>query len=149
MEKLNLQKSILEIRQNAGLTQDEFAEKLNVTRQAVSRWENGETTPTLDTLKAMIDLFKIDANKLFGNNNVCQSCHMPLTKSEDFGTNDDNSLSMDYCSYCFVNGNFEGYTTVEEAIADSVNYAQHAGITKEQMLAYATENYPKLKRWAK
>jgi transcriptional regulator with XRE-family HTH domain len=36
---------ILELRTKKGLSQDELAEKLYVTRQAVSRWENGETIP--------------------------------------------------------------------------------------------------------
>lgn len=41
---------ILELRNKAGLSQDELAEKVFVTRQAVSRWENGETTPNTETL---------------------------------------------------------------------------------------------------
>ena len=80
---------------------------------------------------------------------MCQSCSMPLTKEEDKGTNKDGTRSEEYCVYCFVNGAFEGYQTVEEAIADSVNYAESAGMTKEEMLAYAKENYPNLKRWKK
>jgi len=80
---------------------------------------------------------------------MCQSCSMLLTKSEDNGTNNDGSPSADYCCHCFVNGEFRGYNTVEEAIADSVNFAEHAGMTKDEMLVYAKENYPKLKRWAK
>lgn len=80
---------------------------------------------------------------------MCQSCSMPLTKPTDNGTNLDGSPSADYCCHCFVKGEFQGYQTVEEAIADSVNFAEYAGMTKEEMLAYATENYPKLKRWAK
>ena len=80
---------------------------------------------------------------------VCQSCSMPLTKPSDNGTNTDGSPSMDYCCHCFVNGEFQGYKTVEEAIADSVNFAEYANMTKEEMLAYAKENYSKLKRWAK
>ena len=36
---------ILELRTKKGLSQDELAEKLYVTRQAVSRWENGDTIP--------------------------------------------------------------------------------------------------------
>jgi len=79
----------------------------------------------------------------------CQSCHMLIVKEDDKGTNADGSKSEDYCVYCFVNGEFEGYQTVEEAIADSVNFAEHAGMTKNEMLEYAKENYPKLKRWAK
>ena len=42
---------ILELRTKRGLSQDELAEKIMVTRQAVSRWENGETVPNTDTLK--------------------------------------------------------------------------------------------------
>ena len=40
---------IHELRNKAGLSQDELAEKLFVTRQAVSRWENGETVPNTET----------------------------------------------------------------------------------------------------
>jgi len=46
---------------------------------------------------------------------MCQSCSMPLTKPEDNGTNKDGSKSVDYCSHCFVNGEFQSYITVEEA----------------------------------
>ncbi|MCL2821836.1 MAG: zinc ribbon domain-containing protein [Firmicutes bacterium] len=80
---------------------------------------------------------------------ICQSCSMPLTKPQDYGTNLDKSVSDDYCVHCLCDGKFLAYQTVEDAIADSVNYAEYANMTKEQMLAYAKENYPKLKRWAK
>lgn len=42
---------ILELRKKRGLSQDELATKVMVTRQAVSRWENGETIPNTETLK--------------------------------------------------------------------------------------------------
>ena len=41
---------ILELRTKNGLSQDELAEKIHVTRQAVSRWENGETVPNTETV---------------------------------------------------------------------------------------------------
>lgn len=44
---------ILELRTKRGLSQDDLAEKVMVTRQAVSRWENGETVPNTDTLKLL------------------------------------------------------------------------------------------------
>jgi len=78
---------------------------------------------------------------------MCQSCSMPLMKDDDKGTNRDGTLSDDYCVNCFVKGEFIGYQTVDEVIADSVNFAEHAGMTKEEMLAFAEANYPNLKRW--
>ena len=39
------------IREKNNLTQEQFAERINVTRQAVSRWENGETQPNTEMMK--------------------------------------------------------------------------------------------------
>lgn len=44
---------LYELRTKNGLSQDELAQKLFVTRQAVSRWENGETVPNTETLKLL------------------------------------------------------------------------------------------------
>jgi len=141
---------IQEIRKKSGLTQKELADRLFVTRQAVTRWENGDTTPTIETLKSIAELFNVDGNILLGTNqHVCQSCSAPLASIDYLGTNSDKSASTDYCKHCFVDGKFIAYETVDDAIADSVNYAQYAGLTKEEMLAFARENYPNLKRWRK
>ena len=53
---MNTKDVILELRTKKGLSQDELAEKIFVTRQAVSRWENGETVPNVDTLKPLAAL---------------------------------------------------------------------------------------------
>lgn len=52
------------LRQKQGLTQEELAEKLFVTRQAVSRWETGETTPNADILLRLSMLFGVSVNAL-------------------------------------------------------------------------------------
>ena len=44
---------ILKLRTERGMSQDELADKIMVTRQAVSRWENGDTVPNTDTLKLL------------------------------------------------------------------------------------------------
>ena len=44
---------ILDLRTKKGMSQDELADKIMVTRQAVSRWENGETKPNTETLKLL------------------------------------------------------------------------------------------------
>ena len=48
---------ILELRTQKGMSQDELAEKVFVSRQAVSRWENGETVPNTETLKLLSKVF--------------------------------------------------------------------------------------------
>ena len=49
--------------------------------------------------------------------------------------------------FIFKEGKFTSYQTLEEAIADSVNYAEVAGVTKEQALEHAKKVLPTLKRW--
>ena len=74
---------ILELRNKAGLSQEELAEKVYVTRQAVSRWENGETIPNTETLKLLSKLFDVSINTLLGSPRqlICQCCGMPLEDS--------------------------------------------------------------------
>ena len=61
METKNI---ILKLRMQKGLSQDELAEKIMVTRQAVSRWENGETVPNTETLKLLSKEFDVSINTL-------------------------------------------------------------------------------------
>ena len=78
---------------------------------------------------------------------ICQSCSMPLLKDEDFGTTKSGDKSDDYCVHCLKDGEFTQNITVEQAIAQCVEYADMAGVTKEEALAYATSLFPTLKRW--
>ena len=75
---------IRRLRTEKGLSQDELAEKLFVTRQAVSRWENGETTPNTETLKLLSQFFDVSINTLLGapRQLVCQCCGMPLADGD-------------------------------------------------------------------
>ena len=54
METKNI---ILKLRTERGMSQDELADKIMVTRQAVSRWENGETIPNTETLKLLANSY--------------------------------------------------------------------------------------------
>ena len=63
METKNI---ILELRTQRGMSQDELAEKVMVTRQAVSRWENNETVPNTETLKLLSKEFDVSINTLLG-----------------------------------------------------------------------------------
>lgn len=52
------------LRQKAGMSQDALAERLNVSRQAVSRWERDETMPETDKVVALADLFGVTTDYL-------------------------------------------------------------------------------------
>ena len=99
---------ITEIRNKHNLTQDQFAARLSLTRQAISRWETGETSPPLHMLKKIAKLFQVDANYLLGitPTQICQSCAMALTSLDDLGTNSDESASTEFCTHCYQNGCF-------------------------------------------
>ena len=92
---------IRRLRTEKGLSQDELAEKLFVTRQAVSRWENGETTPNPETLKQLSRLFDVSINTLLGapRQLVCQCCGMPLEDAVP-SREPDGSCNADYCRWC-------------------------------------------------
>ena len=57
-------KNIKYYRAKQGMTQDYLAERLNVTRQAVSNWETGKTQPGIETLTALGELFGISVEEL-------------------------------------------------------------------------------------
>ena len=52
------------LRKKALLSQEELAEKLDVTRQTISKWELGQSKPDIDKLQMMSNLFQVDANTL-------------------------------------------------------------------------------------
>ena len=57
---------IAENRKRMGFSQEEFAERLYVTRQAVSKWENGTSVPSIDTLCEMSKMFKVSFEEILG-----------------------------------------------------------------------------------
>ena len=90
------------------LTQDQMAERLLVSRQAVSRWEVGETQPGVDTLKIISKEFNISINTLLGSPRqlVCQCCGMPLSEDSMISRETDGSFNEEYCTWCYTNGAF-------------------------------------------
>ena len=70
---------IYDLRTKNGLSQDELAKKVFVTRQAVSRWETGETMPNTQTLKLLSKLFNVSINTLLGepfeSEEYCHWCY--------------------------------------------------------------------------
>ena len=64
---MKFNEKLLELRKEKGLSQEELGEKLGVTRQTVSKWELGNTSPKLDDLMKICDFFEISVDELIGN----------------------------------------------------------------------------------
>lgn len=105
---MEMKQILKQIRENHALTQEQMAQRLLVTRQAVSRWENGETQPNIETLKLLSREFQVSINTLLGapRQLVCQCCGMPLNEDRMISREKDGSLNEDYCKWCYADGVF-------------------------------------------
>lgn len=135
------------LRMRNGLSQDELAEKLFVTRQAVSRWENGETAPNVETLKLLSRLFDVSINTLLGTPRqlICQCCGMPLEDST-LSREPDGSLNEEYCKWCYADGAFK-YSSKEELIDLCVTHMASEQWPAEQVRAHMEAVVPQLSHW--
>ena len=113
------------LREKNSLTQEQLAEHLHVTRQAISRWETGETQPNTDTLKQLSQVFNVSINTLLGSPRqlICQCCGMPLNEDGLISREPDGSYNEDYCRWCYTDGKF-------------------AYPSKEALLEYLIKNMP-------
>lgn len=136
------------IREKRNLTQDEMAEKLFVTRQAVSHWETGETTPNIETLKQISTVFDVSINTLLGSPRklYCQCCGMPLDDDAVLSREKDGSFNEDYCKWCYTDGAFV-YKSMDELLSFLVSHMTNDTFPPEQAKAYFSEMLPKLKHW--
>jgi len=144
---MNTKDVIYELRTKNGMSQDELAEKVFVTRQAVSRWENGETVPNTETLKLLSKLFSVSINTLLGSPHrlVCQCCGMPL---EDgiIGRDRDGFLNEDYCKWCYADGTYT-YSDMDELINVCIPHMKEQGFSEEQAREYMKQMLPTLDYW--
>ena len=83
-------------------------------------------------------------------NNICQSCSMPMRSEGDNGTNTDGSINREYCRHCMKEGKFtdEGIT-MEQKIDKMVELAGQMHIAKDKAREMAKNILPRLKRWQK
>ena len=90
------------LREKNRLTQEQLAERIMVTRQAVSRWETGETQPNTEALKFLSREFDVSINTLLGSPRqlVCRCCGMILSEDDLISREPDGSYNEDFCKWC-------------------------------------------------
>ena len=144
---MGIQETIRTLREKHGLSQDQLAERVMVTRQAVSRWENGETQPNTDTLKLLSKEFDVSINTLLGSPRQlrCQCCGMPLEDSI-ISREKDGTLNEDYCQWCYADGTYT-YSDMDDLIETCLPHMVNENFTEEQARAYMKEMLPQLDYW--
>lgn len=145
--KIEAKDVILKLRTEKGWSQDELAEKVFVTRQAVSRWENGDTTPNTETLKALSKLFNVSINTLLGSprQQICQCCGMPLEDSI-ISKEKDGTFNEQYCKWCYAEGEYM-YSNMDDLIDNCVNIMVSAEHSEEEVRTYLKAKLPNLNYW--
>lgn len=145
---MDTREMIYELRTKHGMSQDELAEKIFVTRQAVSRWENGETIPNTETLKLLSRPFNVSINTLLGSPRqlICQCCGMPLEDDDIISRDADGTLNEDYCKWCYADGNYT-YSNMDDLIEVCVRHMANEDFTAEQVRTYMKKLLPELDYW--
>ena len=82
---MNLGKTILELRRQKHVTQEDLAAELGVTAAAVSKWENGYTLPDILMLCALADFFAVTTDELLGRDTVCKRA-VVVAEDEELGS---------------------------------------------------------------
>lgn len=139
------------IRAEQGITQEEMARKLFVTRQAVSRWETGETQPGIDMLKLICVTFSVPFERFFDMpmEYYCQCCSMPIPDPATHGTEADGAPAEHYCKYCYDHGDFTMKdVTMDDFIERTAPMeAEALGISREEAVSLMATLLPHLDRW--
>ena len=145
--KMQTKDVLLNLRTKAGLSQDELAQKVFVTRQAVSRWENGETVPNTETLKLLSRLYNVSINTLLGSPRqlICQCCGMPLEDSI-VSREKDGLLNEDYCRWCYADGKYM-YSDMDELIEVCVKNMANDAHPEDEIRSYLQKTLPTLNYW--
>ena len=137
------------LREKNNLTQEEMAQKVNVTRQAVSRWETGETQPNPEMLKVLSKEFDISINTLLGSPRTiyCQCCGMPLSEDTMISKELDGSYNEDYCKWCYTEGTF-AYKTKDSLLDYLVSHMPNPENKSEEERRIEFDSYlSQLKHW--
>ena len=137
------------LREKKHLTQEQLAEHVMVSRQAVSRWETGETQPNTDTLKLLSKEFDVSINTLLGSPRqlICQCCGMPLSEDDMISREPDGSYNEDYCKWCYVDGAF-AYESKDGLLEFLISHMPNPDNTPEEVRRSQYDQYlSQLKHW--
>lgn len=144
-----LKEALARLRRKRGLTQEELARRLYITRQAVSRWETGATEPSIDMLKLIARELDVPVMELLDMpEHYCESCGMMFTAPDQHGHEADGSEAEEFCRWCYENGAYTYETSMDEMIEDCApRMAEAMGWTVDEAASLLGAVLPTLRRW--
>ena len=77
----NFAKNLKRLRVNQNLTKDDFAKKINITKAAISNYENGRRLPDYETLELIADYFNVNIDFLMGRK-FCEKDKLVITRNQ-------------------------------------------------------------------
>lgn len=146
-----LKDALAQTRREHGLTQEELAARLFITRQAVSRWETGATEPGIDMIKLIARELDVPVTRLLDMpEHYCQSCGMMFTEPDQRGHEADGTETDEFCRWCYDKGTYTHETTMEEMIEDCApRMAQNMDWSVDECASLLGAILPTLRRWRK
>lgn len=78
---MEFNEKLQKLRTNENLTQEELAEKLYVSRAAISKWESGRGYPSIDSLKAIAKYFHVTIDELIGSEEIVNLAEQDMKSS--------------------------------------------------------------------
>lgn len=144
-----IQDTLPRLRRERGMTQSDLAKKLYITRQAISRWETGETMPGIDMTKLIAMVLDVPVTELLEMPaEYCQSCGMMFNGPDQHGHESDGSEAAEYCRWCYENGRYTYETTMDDMIEECApRMAESMGWTVDESASLLGSVLPNLKRW--
>lgn len=126
-------KILKKLRLHKGLSQEKIANELHVVRQTISKWETGASSPYVEQLESILNLFDIEPNLLFGKNGG--------------SSNEHHAVSGRYEHSKFSNGNCPDAAKKEEMIASIINRLEEMNESGVNALYDFITVFPVKERW--
>ena len=102
--------NLIKYRKIKGYTQDDLAEKMGVSRQSVSKWENGESMPEVSKIVKIADYLEVSMDELFGREKIVKTEQNVVSMQDvKIGLKPNTILFMIICVFFLSLGGIVGY----------------------------------------
>jgi len=114
---LNFKENLKKLRKEKNISQEQLAEKLNISRQAISKWESGKAYPDIDNLILLRDIFNVSLDELIVNEkedkgkSINQEEHVSSDNKDSYDEEDEDEDSVNLMLGGFIIGTGIGVIT--------------------------------------